>query len=141
MEYFAVYYKIRRHQKKQLALQKEYDEKKKHVKHADDYANISHTYRFEDQIIQEDIDVLITNYLTRLACRNFIPISSEDDFWINCEYQHAGRRVLTSKGVSNIRSLIRIEKRDKISISIQLVSVLIGLIGSLTGLVAIVLTK
>ncbi|NQU28639.1 MAG: hypothetical protein HQ528_10150 [Candidatus Marinimicrobia bacterium] len=102
-------------------------------------AEISSICAFEEQCLQEDIDILMTEYLIGLANSNFVPTPTDNDHWQNCEHVYPNRKVLTAKGISVLQSLLRQERHDKSILLIQIGSVVIGIIGALTALFAIIL--
>jgi hypothetical protein len=90
----------------------------------------------DDDIIQDKINMLVTRYVRRQAERLFLSVSDEPDMWTQCR-MHAGHSVLTPKAITNLRAAINSSRRDSFSILLQLVSLAVGLIGALTGLISV----
>lgn len=93
---------------------------------------------FEESMLKEEISIHVTNYLAEYATKHFISIPDRDEegMWQKCRYM-SERRVLTNKGISKLRSLIRSENKEKIeSLSVILASIT-GVIGAITGLIAV----
>jgi len=90
-----------------------------------------------DSLVEEQIDSLITSHLIRRARRLFIPVParSEEDMWNKLSYESG--RTLTAHGITELRKRIRSENRDRRGVLIAVLSTLTGIIGALTGLVAI----
>lgn len=87
---------------------------------------------------EEKIKLLKTQYLISIANKMSLPtppISGKDERWE--ESLFSAMHVLTNKGISELRSLIRQEKKERHEIIIRWLPIIIGLIGAITGLVAI----
>ena len=87
--------------------------------------------------IQDEIQSLITSHLANVAQRHFLPVPdrNDDDMWNKFGY----RKVLTDKGISQIRKTIRREKKERRDTYMPWIAAFTGLIGALTGLLAIIL--
>jgi hypothetical protein len=109
-------------------------------KSPDDINSLETESLHEDWTIDEEISILVTNYLIKKANRSFIPIPShdEDGMWKKCNEIH-NRYVLTSKGVSMLRTSMRLEMKEQYEMVLSLLTILIGIIGAATGLVAVFL--
>ena len=94
---------------------------------------------FELESIDEDISLLRTRYLINRAEKKSLPLppmNEEDGFWETGRI--TGSWYLTNKGITEVRSLIRKDTREILEIFSKWVSILIGLIGAITGLVAVI---
>jgi len=111
---------------------------KKEGKSKDSVEAMKHQLYFEIQVIDEEISILVTNYLIRKANRRFIPIPSHDEFgiWEQCD-NISNRYVLTNLGISNLRSSIRIEQKEQNEMILTILAALTGIIGAATGFVSI----
>jgi len=80
----------------------------------------------------------VTDYLIDEARRNFVPIPDRDEpgMWEEC-HQLSLRQVLTNKGVSILRQSLREERKSRHEWWILALSTLVGIIGALTGLIAV----
>lgn len=97
--------------------------------------------QWQVELIDEEIDTLISDYYREQASRLLIPLPplNADDDPDGCwERNHQlGNLVLTRKGISQIRAAIRDEisaRRDSILVWVTPV---LGVIGAITGLVAV----
>ena len=95
---------------------------------------------FEDDVLNEEISILVTNYLVRKANRYFIsiPLHKEKNMWEQC-HTISNRYILTNAGIRKLRSSIRSEQKEEIDFIFKLLVALTGIIGALTGLAAILL--
>lgn len=111
--------------------------------------DLEHNRRFEISFIEEEEDQLLTNNLIRSARRLRVPIPHRFDadgkpseFW--CEGQYLGGWYLTDSGISKVREEVRKELRarhDSRAQWVAWVSALTGVIGALTGLIAVLSHK
>ncbi|MDF3129274.1 hypothetical protein P0Y35_08710 [Kiritimatiellaeota bacterium B1221] len=94
---------------------------------------------FEENIIDEEISILVTDYIIRKARRQFveIPAHESEGMWEQCN-KVSYRYVLTSKGISELRSSLRKERKEQVELVVMILTVLTGIIGSATGLVAVI---
>ncbi|MHA7882763.1 hypothetical protein [Nitratireductor rhodophyticola] len=94
--------------------------------------------RWEMELVRDEISVLVTRYLIARADKMFLPhpqYGQGKDFWANS--RQLGTQYLTPKGITEIRNTIRTERADASSYWVTLLSAATGLVGALTGLVAI----
>lgn len=104
--------------------------------------------RFETDLHDEEVDAYITRTVLSEARRLKVPVpsrinedNSETEYWY--EGHHTGGRYLTREGLAVVRAEIRSERRARHEDRaqwVQWLTALAGVIGALTGLVA-VLTK
>ena len=108
------------------------------TKSHDEIQEILHTEMFEVGIIQEEIDMLITSHLRAKANHLLVPIPECDDenMWTECN-KISRQKVLTTRGINSLKSAIRKEKKERLELPITLAMLLIGIIGAITGLIAI----
>lgn len=129
--------KIRRHYRKEI------EEAKKSGKNKAEIEEIRFGESFEHLECQEDIDYLTTTFLRRKARRLMLPLpdSNDNQFWEESHWA-GGYRKLTEKGITEVRSTIRKElkeRRDAYLAFLPLITALAGLIGMITGLLAVIL--
>jgi hypothetical protein len=85
---------------------------------------------------EERILLLTTNYFLENAERLLIPVPSHDETnWVESKYNK--RRYLTTKGASELRAAIRKEKRERWEQLQVRASLLIGIMGTLIGIIAL----
>jgi hypothetical protein len=98
------------------------------------------TESYDVDLVKDEIADLMTKYLRATSEKMslpFPPFSTDSQLW---EESHiTGRRHLTNNGITYVRNLIRKEKRERLQIISQWIAIIIGLIGALTGLLAIIL--
>lgn len=88
--------------------------------------------------VKEEIDHIITSYLEKTALRLILPIPdiSDNKMWRTCN--HIGNiNVLTTLGISELRTSIRNERKAKRDVFISWITVLTGLIGTIIGLISV----
>ena len=87
-----------------------------------------------------DIEIreLYTDYLTETARKLVIELPSYEDETLFEKPMGFIKKILTNKGVSNMRSSIRIERRERREGIVQLIALIIGLIGAITGIIAVI---
>jgi 5-formyltetrahydrofolate cyclo-ligase len=88
---------------------------------------------------EEEINLLITRNLLRKANNLMIPLPSysNEEMWERCD--HNSGHYLTRKGMSEIKASIRQEKRENMALYLPWITALIGIIGAITGLMAVIL--
>ena len=93
----------------------------------------------ERQFIEEEISALMTDQLVTKARRLIIPTPRQNEagMWEKCTSLQ--RYVLTTKGLNRLRSDVRKEVRDRVQLVALIASVITGLIGAMTGLIAVAL--
>lgn len=95
--------------------------------------------RMEWTISAEEIEHLTTRYYLRLAERLMVAVPSAPEHWE--EGHFTGRRVFTRSGLAEIRATIRKEQADRVAHGFSWGGFVIGGIGALTGLVAVILNR
>jgi hypothetical protein len=142
-EDFKYHVKLNRLFRKKYLIRTSYDieiRKALKDKQLDEVAEIRDSRRFEDDMIDEEIAVIATNNLIRKARRRFVPLPLHDDqgMWQECEIVN-DQYVLTDKGVSHLRSLLRAEHKEQIESFVIVVTCMTGFIGVVTGLIAVIM--
>ena len=94
----------------------------------------------ETQMIEEEISLLVTDYWKKISDKHFLPMPENKDMWYQCDIM-SNRSVLTKKGITQIRSDFEKYKESKRKFPLTFLSALTGLIGALTGLIAIIVSK
>lgn len=107
-------------------------------KSRDDIAAIESFAWFEESMIDEEIAILVTDYLVTEARQNFVPIPSREDkeCWEQCQ-RISERHVLSSTGISKLRSVLRAEAKEKKELFLKVLAAVTGVLGAITGLVAV----
>lgn len=99
----------------------------------------AHAYASSNNtMIQDEIDTLSTNYWIREANRRFIPIPKreEGEYWEKSILDGESLR-LTASGVSRLRDAVRSESRASRELWAIAGTVVTGVIGAVTGLIAV----
>jgi hypothetical protein len=94
----------------------------------------------EIQLVEDEIYSLHTNFLIKKANRPIVPTPdwSDDDYWTDS--RELGYRYLTAEGTIKLRAAIRAEKKlrlERILVWAPMIGAITGLVGVLTGLIAI----
>ena len=92
----------------------------------------------ELQYIDEQIDSLVSRRLCRIANRLMVPIPDygNEAYWVEMGAYDVGK-VLTAKGIQEIRKNIRSERKERWEWLFVLLAALTGLVGAITGLAAV----
>jgi len=134
----ALYKLNRERQKASEALSKLVEEARKkggEAKAQEVYQNGS----FDLDMIDDKILGLVSRYLVYKANKRFLPVpslSEEDELWERSNF--TGRYHLTGKGITQVRKMIRSDTKETIEILSPYVGILFGLIGAITGLIAVI---
>lgn len=93
---------------------------------------------FEEGMVDEEIALLITDFLVSKADKHFIatPSRKEEGMWEQCD-KISERFVLTKAGISAVRSSIRTEAKERRDLILPVIAALTGVIGTITGLIAV----
>jgi hypothetical protein len=97
---------------------------------------------FDLKMISDEIDNLLSRYLISKASRRFLPIpslSEKEGKWERSQF--TGKYQLTDEGMRELRGMIRKDTKERMEILSywsQWVGLLIGIIGAITGLVAVI---
>ena len=94
----------------------------------------------EAQYIDEEVSLLVTRYLVSRANKRFLPIPEREPnngFW-DTAYTMPNRSLLTNKGITEIRSVIRKDMKERLDLLIPWVPAILGILGAVTGLIAVI---
>jgi len=119
-------------------LQKRLKETRQRGVTGDDLQEIYADYGPEDVLYEDEIHELWTRYLREKAERLLLPLPPMDDenYWE--ESRVTSRKLLTRKGIDEVRRSIRRELHERRSGWLTWVAALTGLVGAISGLVAII---
>ena len=95
------------------------------------------TDHYESWATDEEISVLHTNYLRSVAEKMLLPYPRNitDVEWDKGDF--TDKYYLKNEVVAKLRSAIRNEKKERMELFRNWVTILIGLIGAMTGLIAV----
>lgn len=126
-------------QKVRAAYAKHVTSARKDDKNAKEISSLEYEAWYEEDMINEDISILVTTYLVSKATKHFISIPPRKDegMWEQCN-KISERFVLTNAGISALRSSIRAEAKERRDLLIPLIAALTGIIGIVTGLIAVI---
>jgi hypothetical protein len=112
----------------------------KEGKSREDIQSLEYSSYFEESMVDEEISILATDNLIRKARRRFVPIPSHkaDGMWEQCD-TISKRYVLTSRGISELRSSLRKEQKEQVELVVMILAILTGTVGAVTGLVAVIM--
>jgi hypothetical protein len=106
----------------------------------DDLRRLEHEVMFELHWVDEGIDDLISRHLLGITERRFLPRPrfEEDlgDIWVKSDV--TGQIYLSRQAVSEVRAMIRKDTKERQELMLPWLSLLIGLVGALTGLIAVI---
>jgi hypothetical protein len=127
-------------------LTKDRDKTRKHYSKKIDEAQKKKAYDERESLIHEamevtgfindDISYLITQNLRSKAEKLLLPFPTSNELWE--QSPRTGKRFLTNEGIIEIRTKIRKEQRKRREKIAFWISILIGLIGALTGFMAVI---
>lgn len=94
----------------------------------------------EVTMLEEEIAIVVTEHWLRKAHRRFVPTPElkDGDMWIQCS-RTSNEYVLTNRGISQLRTSLRRELKERVEVVVMAAAIVTGLLGALTGLVAVVL--
>lgn len=98
------------------------------------------TEQFELSRIDDEISYLKGRFLINKAERMSIhtpPITNKCDLWESSDY--TGKWLLTTKGMAEVRQSIRQEQKVRLEIASHWAGIIIGVIGAITGLIAVIM--
>lgn len=112
----------------------------KEHKAKEDIQSLEYQSYFEECMLDEEISILATDNLIRKARRRFIPIPPHETegMWGRCE-KISNRYVLTNKGISELRSSLRKDRKEQVELYVMIIAILTGVVGAITGLVAVIM--
>ena len=94
---------------------------------------------YQVDVWRDEIHALITSYLRSKAQKRLLPFplrTEESDLWERG--YTTGEWYLTNKGITEVRSLIRSEDKERIDFFLKIAGILIGILGAITGLIAVI---
>lgn len=106
----------------------------------EDKEQLHFEYRMEEELVEDELMVLVSSYWISVAHRLLIPIpkyETEGDTWERA--RSTGRYYLTRPALAELRTAIRKEQKERHEVWLLWLAALTGLIGALTGLVAVAL--
>jgi hypothetical protein len=106
---------------------------------ADELHELGHKYHFEHRLAADEVIRLTSAYYVRMANRMLIPVpefKTEGGAWM--ESQETGLYHLTPHALHELRAAIRTEKKARREEWTIWLALLIGAIGALSGLIAII---
>ncbi|MDP3027901.1 MAG: hypothetical protein Q8O04_00075 [Deltaproteobacteria bacterium] len=125
---------IDRYYKKQYAEAKKTSDNKK-------IGDISSVAPHELEEVDDEIHYLEQRYLISIATRMLLPVPpviSEEKGGRWEQSDVTGKWQLTSEGMRELRQLIRTEKKESTELLTRWITIIVGLIGAITGLVAVI---
>jgi hypothetical protein len=96
---------------------------------------------FEQGLVEDSINWLVTGQLLRQADRLFVPVPDYEDQKMWAETTGDDRRVLTPLGISTLRAAVRAELGQRRESLLKLLAALTGIIGAATGFIAVWLKR
>lgn len=131
--------KLQRNRTKVLSAYKEdLEQARRDKKSRDEIAEIEHMARFEQELVDDEIESLESRYLIESAERLILPIptfSKDSDDWR--QSSQLGLNLLTRKGMATLRSTIRAERKERREAKMIWIAAITGILGALTGLIAV----
>ena len=120
-------------------IEEEYEERKKGLSGTDreDARSEAGSMLFP---IWDEIGELKSNRIRQIAARLLVPLPDTKDKELWEEQTYRGRKILTSKGIWELKKLIREEKRERrqwVGLLTALITAIAGAIGATAGLVAV----
>lgn len=110
----------------------------KEYKSEEDIQEIRAMEMHEVSMIDEEISMLATTHWISVAEKKALPVPSRDDknMWKQC-HTMSREYVLTNNGITQIRSEYNKLRDSKYHLLFQTIAALTGIIGAITGLIAI----
>lgn len=144
MNYFSYRFSLsklnRQRSKIDKSYKKQYDEAKKE-KDEEKKQEISSLAIYELDEIDDEILFLEHQYLRSISTKHLIQVPpvierEKGGLWERSRYN--GKYRLTNEGIRQLRSEIRKERKERTELLARWISILIGLLGAITGLVAVI---
>ena len=132
---FELWRKSRQLAKANKSYDAEIEKARKEKKSSDEIASLEYGLEWDIRFIEEQIKVLVSRNLVKKAESLLLPVSAE---WKKGEM--TGLHYLTPNGIMKLRNLIREEKAAQRKAVLEWVGPFIGIIGAVTGLLAVILT-
>lgn len=104
----------------------------------DEIQGIGHEFFTEHQLVEHDLMLLHHRYLSKLASRRMIPLPPFDKESGNWEESPVtGQHYLSLEAMHELRGKLRQDSKERFEAWVPWVALIMGLIGTLTGLVAV----
>ncbi len=81
-------------------------------RHGDDIRRIEDQQNFETDMAYEEVALLEMRYLCCQAYRHSVPVPDDDPAWYTS--RPAEQRILTVKGLNELKSALRAERRERV---------------------------
>jgi hypothetical protein len=139
--YLQMQYRILRLQWQQGSLARHYRKEIKEARESmaprDSVSELEQRHQFEELGVIDDIHREHTKYLMGLAQRLMVPTPDikDGEKWERSSTN--GYYILKREGIKELRSAIRAERKEQREMYLPFMATAIGIIGSLTGLVAV----
>lgn len=132
----------KRKRKIEKAYQSEIEAAYEQQKKANEIESIKSCAYHEVKMIDEEISLIVTDYWLKVSNKHFLPLPSakENDMWDECTIM-SKRRVLTNTGVTKIRNEFKDYKEGRFNMELKVIAAITGMVGAVTGLLAIILSK
>lgn len=118
-----------------------YERELSNASKANDRERIAERHHWETELYYEQIEEIKTRRILRKAMRLDVPFESPSDQSKRWQQSHQLQTwYLTTLGYSELRKAIRQEKRERRDVAITWSGVVVGIIGSLTGLLSVYLS-
>lgn len=104
----------------------------------EDLDRVYSDWNFEEEYARDEVAIAETRFWTALAYRYFVSLPNADDQWERSE--QIGARFLTPPALKALRAEVRkerAEQRQDWQFLLPWISTAIGVLGSITGLVAV----
>jgi len=108
----------------------------------DEADSVLQTEKFYLMVIEDEIAHLKTQYIISKAEKMSLPtpsVTDKDGLWEMGNYTR--KWCLTNKGITEMRREIRKERKEILELWSHWATILIGLIGAVTGLIAVIMSK
>lgn len=120
---------------------KEYQEAKK-TGDRDKVQEVGSLTSFELQEVDDEIQYLEQRYIIALARQMLLavpPVIDEEKGGLWEQSNSTGKWLLTVEGLRQLRATVRAEKKERTDALSRWVTIIVGLIGAITGLIAVIM--
>jgi len=142
LSYRIALFKLNRKRAKETSVTKKLAEEAREKGGAKEAQMVWEEARFDTEMIDDEILQLLSQYILSKANKRFLPTPpflEEDGMWERSNY--TGKYHLTVKGFREVRGIIRKDTKERmelLSYWYPWIGVLFGLIGAITGLIAVI---
>ncbi|MFV9692044.1 MAG: hypothetical protein ACNY01_13935 [Desulfobacteria bacterium] len=138
INFFKFNYELRKLLRERRAISRRFELLYK-VAVGDELNTLLHEEHMESVIVDDQIHRLVTNRLWEQAKKAMIPLPNNDEgMWEETETR-AGSYHLSVEGISALRAALRKENKERWEVAVKWIVLLTGLVGAVTGLLAIIL--